>query len=128
MGTWGISGPEFLPLYVVLLGVTVLVVVPARRRVLAVPDGAALPARLDRYEVAYLNGGCDLVATTAVSSLLRADHLGPRPGAASGTGWWPGRLRRPGPTRSSGPPTSWSPTAQTIPAGPWEPSSAGCRP
>ena len=79
MDTWGISGPEFLLLYVALLAVIVLVVVLARRRVLAVPDGAAVPARLDRYEAAYLNGGCDLVATTAVSSLLRAGHLGPSP-------------------------------------------------
>jgi uncharacterized protein (TIGR04222 family) len=75
MHTWGISGPQFLLLYVALLAVTVLAVVVARRRVLAVPDGAAVPARLDRYEAAYLNGGCKLVATTAVSSLLRAGHL-----------------------------------------------------
>lgn len=79
MDTWGISGPQFLLLYIALLAVTVLVVVVARRRVLAVPDGAAVPARLDRYEAAYLNGGCDLVATTAVSSLLRARHLAPSP-------------------------------------------------
>ena len=80
MDTWGISGPRFLLLYVALLGVTVLVVVVARRRVLAVPDGAAVPARLDRYEAADLNGGCELVATTAVSSLLRAGHLATSPG------------------------------------------------
>jgi uncharacterized protein (TIGR04222 family) len=74
--TWGISGPQFLLLYVALLAATVLVVVVARRRVLAVPDAAAaVPARLDRYEAAYLNGGCELVATTAVSSLLRAGRL-----------------------------------------------------
>ena len=75
MDTWGISGPQFLLLYVALFAVTVLGVVLARRRVLGVPEGAAVPARLDRYEVAYLNGGCELVATTAVSSLLRAGHL-----------------------------------------------------
>jgi uncharacterized protein (TIGR04222 family) len=75
MDTWGISGPQFLLLYVALCAVTVLGVVLARRRVLGVPQGAAAPARLDRYEVAYLNGGCELVATTAVSSLLRAGHL-----------------------------------------------------
>ena len=79
MHTWGISGPQFLLVYVALLAVTVLVVVVARRRVLAAPDGAAVPARLDRYEAAYLNGGCELVATTAVSSLLRAGHLAPSP-------------------------------------------------
>ena len=48
----------------------------ARRRALADPgQGPASPARLDPYEAAYLNGGCELVATTAVSSLLRAGHL-----------------------------------------------------
>ena len=76
MSTWGISGPRFLLIYVVLLGVTTLLAVMARRRALAGQgEGAVAPSRLDRYEAAYLNGGCDLVATTAVSSLLRAGHL-----------------------------------------------------
>ena len=75
MDTWGISGPGFLLLYLILLAVTVAGVVLARRRVLAAPDGAAVPARLDRYEAARLNGGCQLVATTAVSVLLREGHL-----------------------------------------------------
>jgi uncharacterized protein (TIGR04222 family) len=38
-----------------------------------------VPDRLDRYEAAYLNGGCQLTATTAVSVLLRARHLAPSP-------------------------------------------------
>ena len=75
MDTWGISGPRFLLLYLVLLAVTVVGVVVARRRALAGSGGAAIPDRLDRYEAAYLNGGCALVATTAVSVLLRAGHL-----------------------------------------------------
>jgi len=79
MDTWGISGPRFLLIYVALLAVTVAGVVLARRRALAAPDGAAVPARLDRYEAAYLNGGCDLAATTAISALLRARHLAPSP-------------------------------------------------
>jgi uncharacterized protein (TIGR04222 family) len=33
------------------------------------------PSRLDPYEAAYLNGGEGLVATTAVSSLLRGGQL-----------------------------------------------------
>ena len=70
MDAWGISGPQFLLLYLALLAVTVPVVVLAERRALAGPPGA-IPARLDRYEVAYLNGGCELVATTAVTGLLR---------------------------------------------------------
>jgi uncharacterized protein (TIGR04222 family) len=80
MDTWGISGPGFLVLYLVLLAVTVAGVVVARRRVLAAGDGTAVPPRLDRYEAAYLNGGCQLTATTAVSVLLRAGHLASSPG------------------------------------------------
>ncbi len=129
MDTWGISGPRFLLLYLALLAVTVAGVVLARRRALAAPAGAAVPARLDRYEAAYLNGGCELVATTAVVRPAPGRRPGqpgqPRPAAS---GWARGRPRRPGPTRSSGPPTSWSPTAPTTRAGPWGPSCAGRRP
>ena len=44
MSTWGISGPQFLLLYLVLFAVTLLGVVLTRRRVLT-SDGAAVPAR-----------------------------------------------------------------------------------
>ena len=45
MKTWGISGPQFLLLYVALFGVTLLGVALARRRVLAAPDGSsAIPS------------------------------------------------------------------------------------
>jgi uncharacterized protein (TIGR04222 family) len=74
MDTWGISGPQFLLLYLVLLAIAVLAVVLVRRWVLAA-DGAAVPARLDLYEIGELNGGGALVATTAVSNLLRSGHL-----------------------------------------------------
>jgi uncharacterized protein (TIGR04222 family) len=77
MDTWGISGPGFLLLYVALFAVTLLAVRLARRRALGGPDAAAaVPARLDTYEAAYLNGGGGLVATTAVSNLLRSGVLG----------------------------------------------------
>jgi uncharacterized protein (TIGR04222 family) len=76
MKTWGISGPQFLLLYVALFAVTAAVVAAARRRALAAPDGpAATPARLDPYEAAYLNGGGSLVATAAISSLLRGSQV-----------------------------------------------------
>ena len=75
MSTWGISGPRFLLLYLALFAVTVLGVVLARRRALAPDGGAAVPAHLDPYEAAELNGGDALVATTAVSNLLRGGHL-----------------------------------------------------
>lgn len=74
MHTWGISGPQFLLIYLVLLAGVVLAVVLVRRWVLAA-DGVAVPARLDLYEIAELNGGGALVATTAVSSLLRKGGL-----------------------------------------------------
>src|SRR4029450_4810334 len=74
MSTWGISGPQFLLLYLVLFAVTVLGVVLARRWALA-PDGAAVPARLDPYEAAELNGGHDLVVITAASNLVRSGSL-----------------------------------------------------
>jgi uncharacterized protein (TIGR04222 family) len=79
MRTWGISGPRFLLLYVALLAVTALVVVLARRRALAAGQGAVVPGRLDAYEAAYLNGGSRLVATTAVSNLLREGLLANAP-------------------------------------------------
>jgi uncharacterized protein (TIGR04222 family) len=75
MSTWGISGPRFLLLYVALFAVAALVVVLARRRALAAGQGAVVPTRLDPYEAAYLNGGGQLVATTAVSNLLRGGLL-----------------------------------------------------
>ena len=75
MNTWGISGPRFLLLYVGLLAATVLGVVLARRRLLASGGGAAAPDRLDPYEAAYLNGGGDLVVTTAAANLLRSGAL-----------------------------------------------------
>jgi uncharacterized protein (TIGR04222 family) len=76
MDTWGISGPRFLLIYVVLLGVATLLALAARRRALAGPgEGAPALSRLDPYEAADLNGGEGLVATTAVSSLLRGGQL-----------------------------------------------------
>ena len=87
MKTWGISGPQFLLLYLALLGVTALVVVLARRRVLAVPDGRpAVAPRVDAYEAAYLNGGDSLVATAAISNLLRGASCPARPAAGAGSG------------------------------------------
>jgi uncharacterized protein (TIGR04222 family) len=55
---------------------TLLLAALARRRALAPGEGAAAPARLDPYEAAWLNGGSGLVATTAVSNLLRGGRLG----------------------------------------------------
>jgi hypothetical protein len=114
MSTWGISGPRFLLLYLVLLAVTVLGVVLARRRVLATGDGAAVPARLGPYEAAELNGGGDLVLVTAASNALRGGSLV----NASRRRGQPARLVTgpppiPRPIRSSGPSTSRSRPVRT---------------
>ena len=76
MKTWGISGPQFLLIYVGLLALTWAVVAVTRRRLLAAPEGrTATPARLDPYQAAYLNGGTSLVATVAISNLLRGEFV-----------------------------------------------------
>jgi uncharacterized protein (TIGR04222 family) len=87
MNTWGISGPRFLLVYVVLFAATVGLVLVARRRALADRGEAAIPARLDPYEAAYLNGGSGLVATTAALGLLRDGLL-----ASTGRRGRPARL------------------------------------
>ena len=74
MSTWGISGPQFLLLYLALFAVALLGVVLTSRRALT-SDGAAVPARLDPYEAAELNGGGDLVVITAAFNLLRSGSL-----------------------------------------------------
>ncbi|HYN19161.1 MAG TPA: TIGR04222 domain-containing membrane protein, partial [Actinomycetes bacterium] len=76
MDTWGISGSLFLVLYLAQFGAILLVVTLVRRRVLAVPDGQpAVPPRIDAYQAAYLSGGGSLVATTAISNLLRGGYV-----------------------------------------------------
>jgi uncharacterized protein (TIGR04222 family) len=76
MDTWGISGSLFLVLYLAQFGVILFVVTLARRWVLAVRDGQpSVPPRIDAYEAAYLNGGDSLVATAAISNLLRGGFV-----------------------------------------------------
>jgi uncharacterized protein (TIGR04222 family) len=79
-----ISGFWLVLLSISLTAVTVAVVVAARIRVWRasgpLPPDPADPPELDVFEVAYLNGGPALVATTAAVGLLRAGHLaGPEP-------------------------------------------------
>ena len=81
MHTWGISGPQFLFIYVVLLGLTALIVAAAQRRVIAAPSRMGGVPELDPYEIAYLNGGAALAATTAATNLLRTGHLNKPAGA-----------------------------------------------
>src|SRR4029453_19409964 len=75
MHTWGISGPQFLLIYGVLLVVTALCVAAAQRRVVAAPGRLGGVPDLDPYEIAYLNGRAPLAATTAAANLLRGGFL-----------------------------------------------------
>jgi uncharacterized protein (TIGR04222 family) len=75
MHTWGISGPQFLLIYVVVLAATALFVAAAQRRVVAAPGRMGGVPDLDPYEIAYLNGGAALAATTAAANLLRGGFL-----------------------------------------------------
>jgi len=79
MDTWGISGPDFLVFYVVLL---LLAMVAARlaRRLLG-PTDASDGAGLGPYEAALLNGGEGLALNAAFASLHGDGHItAPRAG------------------------------------------------
>jgi uncharacterized protein (TIGR04222 family) len=80
--TWGISGPVFLLVYVVLAAVVALLV---RRKRCALAD-VATPRPVDRladhpYDVAHLNGGPDLALCAALSAMHRSGTI-----AAAGRG------------------------------------------
>ena len=70
--TWGISGPMFLLVYVVL-AVLVTVAVVRMRRTLADVPVTRFVGRLDElpYDVAYLNGGAELALCAALSAMHR---------------------------------------------------------
>ena len=77
--TWGLSGPEFLQLYgaalVVLLLLAVAVALLAKRDGHRSDAAAGSGAELGTYELAYLFGGVDRVADTAVAGLVEAGSV-----------------------------------------------------
>src|SRR4051794_34996858 len=94
MRTWGISGPWFLFIYVVLFGLAGLAALFGRRpQARPAPEHPVDPAELDPYEVAMLHGGEWLVTTAAVANLKQVGAIGPGPtGRASGKLVASGRL------------------------------------
>lgn len=70
--TWGISGPDFLLLYWLLICAIPVVAGFARRAIRREPPppGAdRTPVEADPYQVAYLNGGRELAVLAAIGSL-----------------------------------------------------------
>ncbi|MCA2212232.1 TIGR04222 domain-containing membrane protein [Jidongwangia harbinensis] len=77
--TWGISGPAFLVLYLVLI-VAVAVAAAVHRRILFRGDTGVDVDRLGPQQIAYLNGGARLAVYTALGGLRAAGALGTGPG------------------------------------------------
>jgi uncharacterized protein (TIGR04222 family) len=77
MNTWGISGPDFLLLYIGLLIVTWVGVLAARQRIGAAAgtDTASYQPGLGLYEAAMLNGGGQLALAVAVCRLKEAGSV-----------------------------------------------------
>ncbi|SHG11130.1 TIGR04222 domain-containing membrane protein [Streptoalloteichus hindustanus] len=86
---WGLSGPEFLLVYVVALGLAAVWLVAARHR-MRVADGR--PRTLSSEELAYLAGGPSRLADLAVGRLVTSGAL---------------RVSRGGGLRATGVPASW---------------------
>jgi uncharacterized protein (TIGR04222 family) len=71
---WGLSGPEFLKIYWIALGVSALFAIGVRIRMRA--SGGSEPARaLDIDELAYLAGGPRRVVEASITRLIEAEAL-----------------------------------------------------
>ena len=74
--TWGISGPQFLLVYVVLAVAVTVAVVRMRRALAGVPADRPTGRLDDRpYDVAYLNGGPELALCAALSAMHRSETI-----------------------------------------------------
>lgn len=74
MDTWGISGPDFLKLYAVLIAAPIVVGL-GWRLIQTARTSAGTPASLTVHHLAYLAGGRRRVAESAVARLLAAKRL-----------------------------------------------------
>ncbi|MFJ6196525.1 TIGR04222 domain-containing membrane protein [Micromonospora sp. NPDC092111] len=76
--TWGIPGPLFLKLYLMVAVVAVVGTVLHRRRLTAGPDSVGVD-QLGPQQVAYLNGGDQLAVWAALGGLRGAGAIDVRP-------------------------------------------------
>ncbi|MEU7619578.1 TIGR04222 domain-containing membrane protein [Micromonospora rifamycinica] len=77
--TWGIPGPLFLKLYLMVAAVAVVGTLLHRRRTTAGPPDAAGTDQLGPQQVAYLNGGDQLAVWSALGGLRAAGAIDVRP-------------------------------------------------
>src|SRR5262249_7894118 len=75
MTPFDLTGPEFLTLYAVVVGVAVVAGVLLRRSLRGPADPPLETPRLDPYEAAHLAGGATLAVNAAVARLVHADVL-----------------------------------------------------
>lgn len=85
--TWGISAPDFLVGYLILIVVGMFATI-RRRKQLADPGQRLIPNLVDHpHDVAYLNGGADLAVMSALSSLRLQQLVHAQRGIITSTGW-----------------------------------------
>ncbi|TWF93857.1 TIGR04222 domain-containing membrane protein [Saccharopolyspora dendranthemae] len=72
---WGLSGPEFLLLYGIALVVWCAIVVVVRTVVKQASKSRTDSHVLGLYERAFLHGGSDRVADTALAGLIEAGRV-----------------------------------------------------
>jgi uncharacterized protein (TIGR04222 family) len=85
--TWGISGPGFLVMYLVI-AVVVWVATTRARRALADPRPRHTAGDLSGHphDVAYLNGGAELAVTSALSAMHLRGTIAPQRGSVQAIG------------------------------------------
>ena len=74
--TWGISGPVFLLVYILLAAVVAVLARRTRRTFTDVPASRPVDRLADHpYDVAFLNGGADLALCAALSAMHRSGTI-----------------------------------------------------
>lgn len=85
--TWGISGPVFLFIYVMIAVAVWLAGTQARRSILAAPLGRpGIDPTARPYDLAYLNGGRDLAVDAALAAMHQARTVTSRQGKVGAAG------------------------------------------
>lgn len=85
--TWGISGPTFIVIYLVIAVVVWVATTRARRALTGGRPGRPAGDLSDRpHDVAYLNGGADLAVTSALSAMHLRGTISPQRGSVQAAG------------------------------------------